>query len=72
MVRKALQAFIEADADLAKSVLLLDDQVDEMNEDAFYAFVDPDQGEARAYSTVSQRADHRAPLSAWRPRYEHR
>src|SRR5712671_7230859 len=27
MVRKALQAFIEADADLAKSVLLLDDQV---------------------------------------------
>src|SRR5215475_6110597 len=28
MVRKALQAFIEADADLAQSVLLLDDQVD--------------------------------------------
>jgi phosphate transport system protein len=37
MVRKALQAFIEADADLAKSVLLLDDQVDEMNDAAFYA-----------------------------------
>ena len=37
MVRKALQAFIEADADLAKSVLLLDDQVDEMNDSAFYA-----------------------------------
>ncbi len=36
MVRKALQAFIEADADLAKSVLLLDDQVDEMNDAAFY------------------------------------
>src|SRR6201992_367880 len=37
MVRKALQAFIEADAELAKSVLLLDDQVDEMNDAAFYA-----------------------------------
>jgi len=35
MVRKALQAFIEADADLAKAVLSLDDQVDEMNEAAF-------------------------------------
>jgi phosphate transport system protein len=37
MVRKALQAFIEADADLANAVLLLDDQVDEMNDAAFYA-----------------------------------
>ena len=37
MVRKSLQAFIEADADLAQSVLLLDDQVDEMNDSAFYA-----------------------------------
>jgi phosphate transport system protein len=35
MVRKALQAFIEGDADLAQSVLLLDDQVDQMNRDAF-------------------------------------
>ena len=35
MVRKALQAFIEADADLAQSVLQLDDQVDEMNDAAF-------------------------------------
>jgi phosphate transport system protein len=37
MVRKSLQAFIEADAELAKSVLFLDDQVDEMNDAAFYA-----------------------------------
>ncbi len=37
MVRKALQAFIEADADLARSVLTLDDQVDEMNDAAFYS-----------------------------------
>lgn len=37
MVRKALQAFIEADADLARSVLTLDDQVDEMNDAAFHA-----------------------------------
>jgi phosphate transport system protein len=35
MVRKALQAFIEADAELAQSVLMLDDQVDEMNNAAF-------------------------------------
>ncbi len=37
MVRKALQAFIEADAELANSVLKLDDKVDEMNDAAFYA-----------------------------------
>jgi phosphate transport system protein len=37
MVRKALQAFIEGDAEMAQSVLLLDDQVDEMNRDAFSA-----------------------------------
>jgi phosphate transport system protein len=37
MVRKALQAFIEGDAELAESVLKLDDQVDEMNDAAFYA-----------------------------------
>lgn len=37
MVRKALQAFIEANAELARSVLALDDQVDEMNNQAFYA-----------------------------------
>ncbi len=35
MVRKALQAFIEGDADMAESVLRLDDQVDDMNRDAF-------------------------------------
>ncbi|QHN04220.1 phosphate signaling complex protein PhoU [Granulicella sp. WH15] len=37
MVRKALQAFIEADAELAQAVLALDDQVDDMNDAAFYA-----------------------------------
>ncbi len=37
MVRKSLQAFIEGDADLATSVLRLDDEVDEMNDAAFYA-----------------------------------
>ena len=35
MVRKALQAFIEADAELAETVLALDDQVDDMNDAAF-------------------------------------
>src|ERR1700742_5117964 len=32
MVRKALQAFIEGDAEMAETVLAMDDQVDKMNE----------------------------------------
>ena len=35
MVRKALQAFIEGDAEMAETVLTLDDQVDDLNRDAF-------------------------------------
>jgi phosphate transport system protein len=35
MVRKSLQSFIEADADLARSVLTMDDAVDAMNKAAF-------------------------------------
>lgn len=35
MVRKALEAFIDGDAEMAESVLALDDQVDELNGDAF-------------------------------------
>lgn len=37
MVRKSLQAFIEGNAELAQSVLTLDDQVDRMNDAAFQA-----------------------------------
>ncbi len=37
MVQKALEAFIEADAEMAVSVLKMDDQVDEMNDSAFYS-----------------------------------
>jgi phosphate transport system protein len=37
MVRKALQAFIEGDAEMADSVFKMDDQVDEMNDAAYYA-----------------------------------
>jgi phosphate transport system protein len=37
MVRMALQAFIEADPDLAQAVLKMDDEVDEMNDAAFYS-----------------------------------
>ena len=37
MVRQALQSFIEADAELATTVLTLDDQVDSMNDAAFYS-----------------------------------
>lgn len=37
MVRTALQGFIEADADLATSVLTMDDSVDKLNDTAFFA-----------------------------------
>ncbi len=37
MVQRALRSFIEADAEMAASVLALDDQVDEMNDAAFYS-----------------------------------
>src|ERR1700752_1723382 len=37
MVRKALQGFIEADAELATSVLTMDDNVDKLNDAAFFA-----------------------------------
>jgi phosphate transport system protein len=39
MVRKALQAFIEADAGIAESVLSMDDSVDRMNEAAYFALL---------------------------------
>lgn len=37
MVRKALQAFIEGDAEMAQTVLTMDDSVDKMNESAYFA-----------------------------------
>lgn len=37
MVRKALQAFIDADAEKALAVLRMDDQVDQLNEQAYFA-----------------------------------
>jgi phosphate transport system protein len=39
MVRRALQAFIEADADAAQVVLSLDDAVDRLNESAYFALL---------------------------------
>ena len=73
MVRKALQAFIEGDAEMAQSVLMLDDQVDEMNDAAFYALSDADQGEAGADAAGAECADHRAqPGAGGRPRDQHR
>jgi phosphate transport system protein len=37
MIRKALQSFIEADAELAEAVILMDDEVDRLDEEAYYA-----------------------------------
>jgi phosphate transport system protein len=39
MVRKALQAFIEADSGVAETVLSMDDSVDKMNETAYFALL---------------------------------
>lgn len=39
MVRKALQSFIEADAEIAQSVLSMDDSVDHLNQSAFTALL---------------------------------
>ena len=39
MVRRALQAFIEADADAAQMVLSLDDAVDKLNDSAYFALL---------------------------------
>jgi len=39
MVRKCLQAFIEADAEMARSVLSMDDAVDAMNRAAYKALM---------------------------------
>ena len=37
MVRKAIQAFIDADSAKAEAVLTMDDQVDQLNENAYFA-----------------------------------
>jgi phosphate transport system protein len=50
MVRKSLQAFIEADAEMARSVLLMDDAVDAMNKAAY-----------KALTRVMQEQSHLAP-----------
>ena len=39
MVRRALQAFIEADADAAERVLSMDDAVDDINDTAYFALL---------------------------------
>ena len=37
MVRKAIQSFIEGDAEMARSVLSMDDSVDKLNDSAYFA-----------------------------------
>jgi phosphate transport system protein len=39
MIRKAIQAFIEADSDMAESVLAMDDSVDKMNDTAYFTLL---------------------------------
>ncbi len=73
MVRKALQAFIEADAELAQSVLKLDDQVDEMNDAAFYSLSNLIKEKPELDAPVPQRSYHLPqPRAGRRPRHQHR
>ena len=73
MVRKALQGFIEADAEMATSVLTMDDSVDKLNDAAFFRSFQPDQRAAPLHSASAARADDRPqPGARRRPRDEHR
>ena len=73
MVRKALQSFIEADADMAKSVLSMDDSVDKLNETIHLRSVERDEGAAGAHAASSRRARHRPqPGTRRRSRHQHR
>ena len=73
MVRKALHAFIEADADLAESVLLLDDNVDRLNEGAYFALSSLMKTPAGFDSAGIKRDDDRPqPGARRRPRHQHR
>ena len=58
MVRKALQAFIEGDAELAPSPCCPLDQVDEMNDAAFYALSTLIQGQAGVDAAELECADY--------------
>ncbi len=57
MVRKALQAFIEADAELATSVLTMDDNVDKLNDSCLFCSFQSDQRAAPLHSPGAARAD---------------
>ncbi len=73
MVRKALQAFIEADAEVATSVLTMDDNVDKLNDSCLFCSFQPDQRAAPLHSPGAARADDcPQPGAGCRPRDQHR
>jgi len=73
MVRKALQGFIEADAELATSVLTMDDSVDKLNDTAFFALSNLIKEQPPLHSAGAACADDRPqPGAGGRSRHQHR
>ena len=57
MVRKSLQSFIEADAELARAVLTMDDAVDAMNRAAYKSLTKVMEEQSHIRSAGSECAD---------------
>ena len=73
MVRKALQGFIEADAEMATSVLTMDDSVDKLNDAAFFALSNLIKEQPHLHPAGAACADDRPqPGAGRRPRHQHR
>ena len=73
MVRKALDAFVARDAELARSVLASDDAVDNLRTAFFHELISFMQREPGAYSAGAESAVDRAQSGAHRgPLHQHR
>jgi len=72
MVRKSLQAFIEADAETARSVLSMDDAVDAMNRAAYKTLTGVMAEQSHLAPQALKRADDLPqPGTRCRPRHQH-
>ena len=72
MVRKSLQSFIEADADMARTVLTMDDAVDAMNRAAYKALTKVMEEESHlAPQALNALMISPHPGAGRRPRHQH-
>ena len=73
MVRKSLQSFIDADPELARAVLLMDDAVDKMNRAAYKSLTKVMEEQSHICSAGSECADDLPRTGAGcRSRHQHR